>query len=151
MTIFDEIKCLNINSECKKHLLLNLKKLLVRDFYCSERDRCNMNILFRVKDNYLDLASLFDFATSFLKSYNKLYLYSNTIMTLNLNNHKDRSILKNDEDFQKLLYLVMCADMKKFLSDVEDRHKIIIPEYYKDEYIIHDKQIKSLVREYKLI
>ena len=151
LTIFDEIGNLDIKSDCKKELLLDLKKLLIRDFYSSERDRHNMNIDFLVKDNYLKLSPLFDYEISFLRSYDKLYLYKNTIMALNLLNDGDRLLLRTDSDFQKLLYLVMLIDMRKSLSEIEDKHEIIIPENYKEEYIEHDKKIKSLVKEFKLI
>ena len=40
---------------------------------------------------------------------------------------------------------------KMTLSEIEDKHEIIIPENYKEEYIEHDKKIKSLVKEFKLI
>lgn len=143
-----------IRNVCKSEeeyvLLLNdIKKFLIRDFYTAERDRTGNNFLFRVGDDGIRLAPLYDYERSF-DSIN-LQFYRNQIAEINLVYSEVRILLRNDDVFQQLLNLIMQANMASFIEQVEDKHHVLIKDNEKRLYMEHDKEIKKIIKQRELI
>lgn len=120
-----------------------LKSLIISDLYSNQTDRNFENLLFKIKDNHIDLAPLYDFELSF--AFHKIHKYSNGFIILNLNDKNNIKILKEDDDFKNLIELLFKANMKLFIEELEDTHKILIPKNYANSYSEQDKKIKKLL------
>ena len=126
-------------------LLKDLKKFFMRDFYVSQFDRTGNNFMFKVGKEGIRLAPLYDYEYSF-DSCN-LKLYRNQIAEIDLSNRKTKQILTKDKVFQELLHSIMQISMEDFLQEVEDTHNISVPSDFKELYMVHDTQIKQLIKE----
>lgn len=152
----------NLHSLCKSEsehqlLLSDIKKLFIRDFYVSQDDRNEYNFMFRIDEDGIRLAPLFDYEYSFNPTTPKKYFnpcgvttlkkYCNSMGSIDMDDEKTICRLRDDEEFQRLLYLIMGAKMKLLIQYVEDNHRIIIPSDYKEIYLNHDKEMKKIIRE----
>lgn len=152
----------NLHSLCKSEsehqlLLSDIKKLFIRDFYVSQNDRNEYNFMFRIDEDGIRLAPLFDYERSFNPTAPKEYFnpygsttlkkYYNFMGSIDMDNEKTICRLRDDEEFQRLLYLIMDAKMELLIQCVEDNHRIIIPSDYKEIYLNHDKEMKKIIRE----
>lgn len=133
------------------HLLVDdLKKLFIRDFYTSETDRVICNLFFKEGENEVRLAPLFDYESSFLFE-NPHGHYKNCIGRLYIDDPKTQKVLRDDEEFQKLLTILMTSRMANFIEETEDKHEILVPECIENHYKSHATKIKRLVRENNII
>ena len=152
----------NLHSLCKSEsehqlLLSDIKKLFIRDFYVSQNDRNEYNFMFRIDEDGIRLAPLFDYERSFNPTAPKEYFnpyvlttlkkYYNFMGSIDMDNEKTICRLRDDEEFQRLLYLIMDAKMELLIQCVEDNHRIIMPSDYKEIYLNHDKEMKKIIRE----
>lgn len=160
---YNELEVLdNLHSLCKSEsehqlLLSDIKKLFIRDFYVSQNDRNEYNFMFRIDEDGIRLAPLFDYERSFNPTAPKEYFnsygsttlkkYYNFMGSIDMDNEKTICRLRDDEEFQRLLYLIMDAKMELLIQCVEDNHRIIIPSDYKEIYLNHDKEMKKIIRE----
>ncbi len=149
LSILENIKSICQSKEEYLLLLDDLKKFFIRDFYTAQLDRSGNNFLFKITPEGIRLAPLYDYENSF-ESINP-QVYRNQIAEINIANKETQSLLKNDIKFQELFHLIMQANMLSFISKVEDRHKILVPPDGKEYYKKHDKEIKRLILENKLI
>lgn len=144
----------NIRDICKSNeeylfLLNDLKKFFIRDFYTSQLDRSGNNFLFKVTPSGIRLAPLYDYENAFESI--ELQIYRNQIATINITDKQTKNILRNDSKLQELLYAITNIDINNLISEVEDKHKIIVPLDIKNYYQNHDLEIKKLILNNKLI
>ena len=92
LSILKNIKNICIFEDEYSLLLDDMKKLFIRDFYTSQRDRTVNNFLFRVDDNGVRLAPLYEYECSF-EAVDKAK-YSNPIGELNLSNPETKKIMQ---------------------------------------------------------
>lgn len=149
LSILQKIK--DICPSEKEYLILlnDMKKFFIRDFYVSQLDRSGNNFLFKIDNNGIRLAPLYDYESSFEAS--DIYKYRNQIGELDISNPDTRKILLTDDKFQELLNLLMSINISSFIKLVEDRHKIKIPKNFKDYYLEEDAQKKEMVLKHKII
>lgn len=130
----NNIKTLCKNNNEYKMFLLDLKKLFIRDFMSRERDRNISNFLFKMNDNGIRLAPLFDYEGSF---FGDVDYYSNPLGILDINNLNTCDLLKHDQDFQNLLEKIMDFNIEKKLKIIEEENNLNVPlefkEYYKQQ------------------
>ena len=147
--MLDDIR--NICHSDEEYFLLveDLKKFFIRDFYVSQEDRRGINFLFQEDKEGIRLAPLYDYECSF--DGMMIQCYQNQIGGILLSSEHIRSILRNDNQFQDLLGLIMSADMSSFMEQVEDKHHIIIEDYYRSLYVNHDQKMKKLLIKNRLV
>lgn len=143
----EKLKEYTKDEENYKKLLIKLKAFLIRDLYTSQMDRAYMNFLFKENKGEISLAPLFDYEDSFGTPHT---YYRNQIVLLSLESEETKKVLK-DSTFQSLLNKMMLIDIKKLIEELEDRHKIVMPEDYKDYYKKYDEDIKKKVLDTKVI
>ena len=117
-----------------KELLKTMKTFLIRD-------------LFKENKGILSLAPLFDYEDSFGTA--EIY-YRNQIVLLSLFSEETKKVL-NDSTFQIQLNKLMLLDMKRLIEELEDRHKIIMTDDYKNYYNNYDRQIKKKILDSNVI
>lgn len=149
LSILEKIKIICPKDETYLLLKNDLMKLFTRDFYVSQGDRTGNNFLFKWEKDNVRLAPLYDYEAAF-SIYRDLQ-YKNQIGELNLRDKTTCELIRKDEKFQELFYLLMDADMDDFVKGTEERHKIIIPSEMKDHFIKHEGKIKQLVLDSKVI
>lgn len=149
--IFNYLKELSEKDEKYKPLLTDIKKLFIRDFFTGEKDRENINLLFKEKDNMLFLAPIFDNEECFFKNNSKMEVYSNCLGQIDITKRATKDLLTEDDYFQYLLDRLMKFNMNDALSIIEEHNNILIPNEDKDNYIRHTNKIKELVKENNLI
>lgn len=149
LSILQKIKNICSTQEEYEILLNDIKKLFIRDFYTSQHDRTGYNFLFESNISGIRLAPLYDYENSFEEIYK--YKYRNQIGELDITNPHTKKILLTDDKFQELLNILMSANMSTFIEQVEDRHKIIVPNDFKDYYAKEDSEIKKIVLKHKII
>ena len=149
LSILDNLKKVCKNEEEYQLLLDDIKKLFIRDFYTSQLDRTGNNFLFKETPEGIRLAPLLDYENAFESIAPERY--RNQIGEIDLRNKETREVIKKDFRFQGLLHILMNANMQVFLDNVEDTHKIIIPDGEKKYYLKSDENIKRLVRKNRII
>ena len=149
LSILEDIRKICPSNESYLLLLSDLKKFFIRDFYVSQGDRTGNNFMFKVGNDSIRLAPLYDYECSF-GSYES-FRYRNQIAEINLSCEETKNILLSDDEFQKLLNMIMEADMNRFTEEVEDRHHIIIDDRMKKFFNRHDNEMKCLLKERKII
>lgn len=149
LSILEKIKNICLFEEEYLLLLNDMKKMFIRDFYTAQRDRAVNNLLFKINNDGVRLAPLYNYEYSF-EALDK-HKYSNPIGELNISNSTTKERLLEDHKFQELLYMLMKANMKSFIDKVEERHKILVPEDIKDIYIKHDTEVKGLVLKNNIV
>lgn len=130
-----------------KELLKTMKTFLIRDLYASQKDRAYTNFLFKENKGSLYLAPLFDYEDSFGTA--EIY-YRNQIVLLSLFSEETKKVL-NDSTFQIQLNKLMLLDMKRLIEELEDRHKILMTDDYKNYYNNYDRQIKKKILDSNVI
>ena len=152
LAIFKYLEELANKDKRYKHLSKDIKKLFIRDFFTSEKDRINSsNIMIKKNDNHFSLAPIYDNEDSFIRGQLDIYKYSNVFGELDITKKSTKKLLLNDDYFQYLLDKLMSFNMKYALNKTENIYNIIIPNENKDNYINHTKEIKQLVKVNKLI
>ena len=123
-TLDDDIPLTLENIEKLKN---SLKKMIVRDYFANQQDRSIENFMFQEKDGYVSLAPLYDHEFSFDD-----YFYGNSFFNLALFDPSVRKIIKDDDDFKKLIIRGMTLNIPRFISQVEDEHHIILDSKEKE-------------------
>lgn len=123
-TLDDDIPLTLENIEKLKN---SLKKMIVRDYFANQQDRSIENFMFQEKDGYVSLAPLYDHEFSFGD-----YPYGNSFFNLALFDPRVRKIIKDDDDFKKLIIRGMALNIPRFISQVEDEHHIILDSNEKE-------------------
>lgn len=132
-------------------LSTSIKKLFIRDFSTSETDRGVKNLLFKEENTGITLMPLYDYEESFKLDTDILMTYYGDLGRLMVHDYTTQQFLRDDETSQELLNKLMTIDMEQVLSTVETSHGINIPQEQKQDYILHNKRIKQLVKNYDLI
>lgn len=140
----DNIKTLCKNNNEYKMLLLDLKKLFIRDFMSREKDRNISNFLFKITATGVRLAPLFDYEGSL---FGDVDYYSNPLGTLDINNLNTCDLLKHDQDFQMLLEKLMDFNVEKQLEIIEEENNFNIPIAFKEYYKQQIFETKELVKK----
>lgn len=137
----------DIKKECLKKLLIDLKKLIIRDFITNQTDRHSENFMFCYDKDYVKLMPVYDYEHSFVKSYE----YENTLLCLNLNRSNVLDFVRNDDTFQELLEKALLLDMKSIFKRLKSEYFIILNSVEKWEYesVVTAKQ--NEIKQYKLI
>lgn len=138
----DNIKVLCKNNDEYKRLLLDLKKLFIRDFMSRERDRNISNFLFKINANGVRLAPLFDYEGSF---FGDVDYYFNPLGMLDTNNMNTCDLLKHDQDFRVLLERLLNFNIEKSLENIEEENNFHIPIEFKEYYKQQIFKTKELV------
>lgn len=132
-----------------KNLADKLKMVVIRDFYTSEKDRYNRNLMFEKHDNKITLSPLYDYELSF--DTNKNNIYHGILATFDIRSIDIQEMLKKDETFKYALNKLMDIDMDLLLKRMEEEFNVIIPDDTKDYYKKHDNKIKNYIRNYRLV
>ena len=149
LSVFDTIRKICKDDQEYKALLLDIKKMFVRDFMCSESDRHEGNFLFKINDSGIRLAPLFDYEDSFIQS-EPLY-YHNWLGSINLNNFACIETIQKDPEWQELFEKAMQLNIPAIIEEIKDENQLIIPLDYTKYYIDSVDCIKNLVKSNKLI
>nr|MBP3258741.1 hypothetical protein [Bacilli bacterium] len=126
-----------------------LKRVIVRDFYASESDRYNRNLMFEYCGDELYLAPLYDYELSFVNKHN--YLFVGLLATFDIRDINTQDILRNDEAFMDAINVIMDINMNRLLEKLEDEFKVLLDRDTKKFYTNHDTKIKNYIRKYNLI
>ena len=149
LSVLDTIRKICQNDQEYKALLLDIKKMFVRDFMCSESDRHEGNFLFKINDSGIRLAPLFDYEDSFIQS-DPLY-YHKWLGSLDLNRFACIETIQKDPEWQELFEKAMQLDIPAIIEEIKDENQFIIPLDYTKYYIDSVDCIKNLVKSNKLI
>ncbi len=149
LSVLKEIRKICNNNTEYKNLLLDIKKLFVRDFLTSQNDRNVNSFLFKETESGIRLAPLYDYENSFESC--AIEYYCNQIGELNLDVQETRNIIKKDSEFQELFNKLMGIKICEMLTQLEDEHKIIIKEDDKSYYISRTDEIKKLIHRYNIL
>ncbi len=140
-TLDDDIP---LTPENIKELKNSLKKMIVRDYFANQQDRSIENFMFQEKDGYVSLAPLYDHEFSFGN-----YPYGNSFFNLALFDPKVRKIIKDDDEFKKLICKGMALNISRFISQVEDEHQIILDREEKERVSKTLKRQKHKINAYQ--
>ena len=151
ISIFKCLTELSNKDERFKGLLIDIKRLFIRDFLVGEKDRKNCNLLFKEQNGQILLGPVYDNEDSFLIDDYEAYIYRNFLGELDITKKATRELLVGDYYFQYLLDRLMSFNMNKAINITEEVSGIIIPNENKDNYIRHNRNIKRLVKENNLI
>lgn len=135
-----------------KLLYYDFKKFMIRDFYASQGDRSGNNFLFKEKKDGSEgkrLATLYDYENGF-EMYPRNLLH-NALISQNMEKEYLRKYFKRDSEYQEVLSKIRDADMNKMLTEVEERHGILIPSDMKKVYVECDKRKKEIVKNNRLV
>ena len=143
------LEILNIlKSSCSEELARDVVKLTVLDFYMQQQDR-RANMLFTIdKDEYVRLCKIFDFERSFQKTEPS---YRNSILRMNLDDYNTLQILRHDDMFQEEFNRLMEIDMNAIIKNVKNKYHLALAKDFLETYYSHDKTMKKMVKEYKII
>ena len=149
LNVLDNLSSLCESERAHELLVSDLKKMFICDFYTSQKDRGFINFLFIVNKEGIRLAPLYDYELSFESSNPKRYV--NKIAEIDMNDIETICRLRYDDEFQRLLHMIIDAKMKIFIQMVEDNHHILIPTDYRETYLNHDKEMKKIVSKSKAL
>lgn len=128
----------------------DLKTMIIRDFYTTERDRNTYNFFLIITPEGPRLAPLYDYGYSYVDC-NSAHRIITDFYELNIDDATIQKLLRDDSKFQELLNTMMNANVCSFIHEVEQRHKILVPQQQKEHYKRYEQKVKSLVLENKLI
>ena len=132
-----------------KSLSDKLKTVVIRDFYTSEKDRYNRNLMFeKHEDTYL-LSPLYDYELSFDTYKNNIY--HGILANFDIRNIDIQETLKKDDTFTYALNKLMDINMDMLLKKMEEEFNVTISNDTKEYYKKHDNKIKNYIREYKIV
>ncbi len=140
---------INPDPESKLLFLNDLKKIIIRNFYSTQRDANAHNVMLKTAHNITRLAPLYDYEISYNNEMPQQY--QSDFCYFDITNPEVQKILKDDELFQQLLNKILEADMDSFISMVEETYHLNIPYSIKENYRNYDLKIKQLIIENKLI
>ncbi len=148
----EKLRDLCASDEEFKLLFADFKKFMIRDFYTSQGDRTGSNFLFKEKNDGSEgkrLATLYDYENGFeVCPSDCLY---NALIYQEMKERKLRRYFKRDAEYQESLEKLRDANMNAFLTEVEERHSILIPQDVKKFYIEADKRKKEIVKKNRLV
>lgn len=148
----EELGCICASEADFKLLLSDLKKFIIRDFYTSQDDRNGNNFLIREKKDGSEgkrLAELYDYENGY-----ELYprnLVMNPLVYQNMEKDFLRKYFKRDSEYQEILSKVRDANMNAFLTELEERHGVLIPKDIRKVYLETDKQKKEIIKTNRLV
>ena len=132
-----------------KSLSDKLKTVVIRDFYTSEKDRYNRNLMFEKHDNTYLLSPLYDYELSFDTYKNNIY--HGILATFDIRSIDIQEVLKKDDTFRYALNKLMNINMDMLLKKMEEEFNVTISNDTKEYYKKHDNKIKNYIREYKIV
>lgn len=133
-------------------LFYDFKKFMIRDFYTSQGDRNGNNFLFMEpidKSEGKRLAPLYDYQNAY-EVYPRNLLH-NALIIQNMEKEDLRKYFKRDPEYQTILSKIRDVDMNSLLTEVQERHNIIIPEDIRRIYLECDKRKKEIVKNNRLV
>lgn len=144
----EQDKFYNVDKNDLRKLLLNLKKLIVRDFITNQMDRHYKNYLFGYENNHIRLMPIYDYESSFKSEYRTKYFQ---LFDFNLTNPKVCLYVKGDASFQELLEIALNLNVRELINKMCDEYflKLSIVEKWDYESVIREK--KKDIKRYKLI
>ncbi|MDE6141827.1 MAG: hypothetical protein K2G03_04410 [Bacilli bacterium] len=148
----EELRSICASDEEFKTFFADLKKFIIRDFYTSQGDRSGNNFLFKERKDGSEgkrLAELYDYENGY-ELYPRNFVM-NPLVYQNMEKDFLRKYFKRDQEYQESLEKIRDANMLGFLTEVEERHGILIPKDLKDTYIKVDKRKKEIVSNNRLV
>ena len=145
---------------CRKEdyeeILNDIFKMTALDYLMGQKDRVASNFLFEQDGDKITLAPLFDYAESYdhikwgcyfnQEKVKRSCSVGNALFAPAFWDPKFKKFLKKYPRFQKYLEKIQEIDIIEILKEIEDEHKLIIPEDYKKYYDVRTKEKqKSLV------
>ena len=161
--INDVLKICKTKAE-KKHLMLQILKMVALDFYSHQTDRTAPNINFQVLPT-ISLAPLFDYSETFdienkleganQYSYirnryyfdNKEYIYENNLFKMIFPSKEMEKMFDEYPEFYEDINDILRIDIEKYLDLIEMKYDIIIPKKLRDYYLKYDERKKEFVRK----
>lgn len=148
LEIFDSIKKICKDNIEYKNLIDTIKRIIIRDYYVSEYDRCYHNFMFK-EGKTITLSPLYDYERSFM--FEPTEEIKGYLANFSLNDEKIRYILQNDDLFQELFIKIMDANMGIFLMNLEYENNFNFTDNELAHYIQFDRRIKKIVRKSNII
>ena len=149
--LLDQIKSICKTDEEFELLQDDLKKLIIRHYYNTQRDGGNgQNIMLKKNQNGIRLATLYDYEDAYF-NYENMHRCFWNIGEFNILDENTQNLLRNNPRFQELLCKLMDADISSFITQVEDIHKVLMPKRRKAHYQKYEAKVKKLVIENNLI
>lgn len=139
-------KCYDIDKNCLKKLLVDLKKLVVVDYITGQNDRHSENFMFCYNKEFIKLMPVYDFGSLF-----NVFSNCNTLLGFNLDLENIVEFIRNDDTFQELLEKVMNFKIKDIFRRLENEYpiKLSMSEKWDYESFINSKKYE--IKKYKLI
>jgi len=148
---FDEIKVDDIIYKIDKtdfeRLKYKLKMMVISDYVRKHSDRDFKNFMFEYDKEHCRLMPLYDFELSFLE-YEEFF---HNTFKFDLNDLKVIEYIRNDEQFQKLLNLVMDMNMNLIFEKMFDEYPVRMNVDEIDQYIGIINEKKDEIKAYKLV
>jgi len=142
-----EVATLKTNKKDLIQLKYQLKMMIINDFLRKQSDRWFQNFLIEYSFTHCKLMPLFDFDYSF-QDYSE-HLKNSFI--INLNDDKTISYIREDSQFQKLLYIAMDIDIKKVFEKLFDEYPVTVNTDEIDGYKKIITNQKNKIIDYKLL
>lgn len=120
ISLIERIDNLNFNLDDLKILKRDLKRMVIIDFILKGYDRAFRNFMIMYNNKNIKLMPLYDFEFSFLESDSD---FSNAF-EFDFNDYDEVSYIRNDMDFQRILYNAMNINMKKIIDEFHDKYPI---------------------------
>ena len=164
---YDGIMFESLKKHCKseqkyKQLILQLLKLTILDFYLSQTDRNNGNLIFE-KGKTTNLAPLLDYSESFnvgknhyektafdfsFNNHNKnFYLYANALFFLGIPSKQYYELVEQYPEIKDYLEQLLDIDLIKLLQEIEYEYSFKISREIKYYYSYYDINKKEFVRK----
>lgn len=126
-------KIITISKKSYNKLLKDIKKMIVRDFITTQRDRHSKNFMFEVEGNKVELMPIYDYEYSFGHGlrYRPRYI---GLFDMRLDLKKVREYIKGDKYLQFLLYKSLNVNIISIAGLLKNKGVIVNP-YEIEEYI----------------
>lgn len=145
--IFDEThqNIYIVKSYALNKLIIDLKKMIVRDFITNTTDRHCQNFMFYYDKSFVELMPVYDYEFSFNNGSNYF-----SVFKFNLDNSDIVNLIRNDDTFQELLEKAMLLRMKDIFKRLKE-YPISLSFIEKCNYEKIVKEKQKEIKQYKLL
>ena len=130
-----------------RNRLLKLALLDIKMYQC---DRCSdTNIMLKKskKNDFIDLAPVYDFGFAYPPSFAEKQLYVNKFLVVRKNEESLKLLLEKYPQIEGTLNIIANIDMKTIIKDIQNEHEILIGNDIKNNLITQNNEITKVLKK----